>query len=248
MNRLKPTVQRYDAYTPEDFEVWRTLFNRQLHLLQPSASRLYLEALEKIGFEAGHIPDFGKVNPLMQAATGWQLQVVPDLVPQQDFFRALANQTFTATCWLRTLAQLDYIEEPDMFHDVFGHAPLLVNEDYAAFLEGFSRIALRWLHNERAVALLGRVYWFTIEFGLIREAGQTKVFGAGIMSSPGETRHSLDPAVLRRPFNLADMLQTDYRTDALQEQYFVLESFEQLRLSLATMEAALEAELSVLAY
>jgi phenylalanine-4-hydroxylase len=243
MNRIKPSIQDYQAYTAEDFAVWHTLFNRQMALLAPAASRLYLEALQRIGFEAGHIPDFEKVNPLMRAATGWALQVVPDLVPQRAFFQALAGRRFTATCWLRTMAELDYIEEPDMFHDVFGHAPLLVNTDYAAFLEGFSSIALRWLHDSRAVELLGRVYWFTIEFGLILEAGQTKVFGAGIMSSPGETRNSLAPGAIHRPFGLEDMLQTDYRTDVLQEQYFVLQSFEQLRHSLGGLEAALQRQL-----
>lgn len=226
--RVKPTVQQYRNYTSEDFEVWALLFNRQMDHLQQHASRLYLKALDQIGFEAGKIPDFEETNLRLQAATGWQLAVAKELVPDDEFFSLLARRIFPATCWLRTLEELDYLEEPDMFHDVFGHAPLLMHPAYAAFMEAFGKLALQWLHEPGALKLLSAVYWFTVEFGLLAEEGKVRIFGAGILSSIGESVHALGPQPGKLPFDLQRMMHMAYRTDVLQDNYFVIDSFEQL--------------------
>ena len=187
----RPTEQIYSDYTSEDFQVWKTLYNRQTELLQHSASLEYLNALDVIGFSANNIPDFNEIEKALQSLTGWSLQTVPNISEQKDFFTFLSQKKFTATCWLRKMEELDYLEEPDMFHDVFGHVPLLSNKHYTDFFEGISHIALDYIDNPRAIELLGRIYWFTTEFGLIRESGELKVYGAGIMSSYGETKNSL---------------------------------------------------------
>ncbi|RQO29812.1 phenylalanine 4-monooxygenase [Taibaiella sp. KBW10] len=228
MERNKPQTQQYDQYTQEDFTVWQTLFERQMILLKQHASHTYLQALETIGFHAGEIPDFNKVNETLSGLTGWQLTVVPELVPQQHFFELLSQKIFPATCWLRTFEELDYIEEPDMFHDVFGHVPLLANPAYASFMQSFGQLALEWIDDEEMIAILSRIYWFTIEFGLIKEGSEHKVYGAGILSSPGETRHSMDTDTTTITFDVDTILQTAYRTDVIQEQYFVIDKLEQL--------------------
>lgn len=226
--RIKPTRQDYDAYTPEDLAVWQLLYDRQMTLLRSNASELYLEAMGHIGFNRAEIPSFVKTNDLLRAATGWQLTVAPELVPQAEFFTLLSKRVFPATCWLRYMSELDYIEEPDMFHDVFGHAPLLMNQQYANFMEGFGKLAAKWEHEPEAVKLLSRVYWFTVEYGLLMEAGEPKVFGAGIISSIGETKHALSNDNQKLSFDIATMLATDYRTDVLQQRYFIIDSFSQL--------------------
>lgn len=148
-------------------------------------------ALQTVNFSADKIPDFSDINGVLETTTSWSLEVVSNISPQKDFFNFLSQKKFTTTCWLRTMEQLDYLEEPDMFHDVFGHVPLLSNLDYVNFFKGVSDIALRNIDNSKAIELLGRIYWFTIEFGLIREDGQLKIYGAGIISSKGETEHCL---------------------------------------------------------
>lgn len=228
MERNRPLSQQYERYTREDFAVWRALFERQMHLLNQYGSHYYKAALYTVGFEAESIPDFTIVNQKLNAATGWQITVVPGLVPAAEFFALLARRIFPATCWLRTMAELDYIEEPDMFHDVFGHIPLLSHPAYADFMHAFGQLGLLWNDDERKMELLSRIYWYTIEFGLIREDGLPKIYGAGILSSPGETLHSMAPETPRSPFCVTDILDTPFRTDVLQEAYFEIKNLEQL--------------------
>ncbi len=228
MQRNKPTVQDYSAYTPEDFHVWKSLFERQMPHVEEAASKLYLEALNIIGFTADEIPHFEETTKRLQQQTGWQIQVVPELVPQKEFFQMLTGKVFPATCWLRTLDELNYIEEPDMFHDVFGHIPLLINKAYAEFMQSFGKLAMKWIDDAEAIAILARVYWYTIEFGLLNENGNNKIFGAGIISSIGETAHVLSSDSQKTPFDIHEMLSTPYRIDTLQPRFFVMESFEQL--------------------
>jgi len=244
MQHNKPTVQDYSTYTPEDFYVWRLLYERQLPFVQANASRLYLDALDKIGFKADEIPHFDETTRCLQQHTGWQLIVVPELVPQKEFFEMLTNKTFPATCWLRTLEELDYIEEPDMFHDVFGHVPLLVNSAYAAFMENFGKLAMKWIDTPEAIPILARVYWFTIEFGLLHENGKNKIFGAGIISSIGETQHVFKEESQKIPFNIMEMLTTEYRIDIMQPKYFVIDSFDQLCNAIPQIDKQLEQLLS----
>lgn len=225
---VRPSEQIYGNYSQEDFAVWKTLYNRQNELLEKKASSEFLNALKIIGFSADKIPDFKQIKSALQPLTGWQLETVPNISEQKDFFQFLSEKKFTATCWLRTMEQLDYLEEPDMFHDVFGHVPLLSNTYYTNFFEAISHIALEYINNPEAIKLLGTVYWFTIEFGLIREAGELKVYGAGIMSSFGETKNSLSDKTEKYDFDVSSIFDADFRTDILQDKYFVINSYEQL--------------------
>lgn len=241
---MRPTEQIYEHYTKEDFEVWNLLFHRQLSTLQHTASSEYFEALDTMHISADKIPDFREINHLLKTYTGWKLKVVPCISPQKEFFELLSQKTFTATCWLRSMEQLDYLEEPDMFHDVFGHVPLLCNTDYTNFFEGISRIALKHVDNPYAIELLGKIYWFTIEFGLIREKNTLKIYGAGIMSSSGETSFALSESSVKHAYDVKHILETGYHTDRLQEQYFVIDSFEQLYHSLPLIEEQVTLKLS----
>lgn len=236
----KPTRQVYADYTEQDFLVWKLLFDRQMENLAPVVSSEFLKALDAVKFTNRKIPDFEEINALLKPLTGWALQVVPNISPQAEFFECLSRKKFTATCWLRSLDQLDYLEEPDMFHDVFGHVPLLSNPDYVAFFKGISDIFLKYGGNERVTGLLGRLYWFTIEFGLIQEQGKLKIYGAGIISSVGETENSLRKGVRHLPFNVQDIFNTGFRTDVFQDTYFVIDSFAQLWNSLEEIDAALQ--------
>lgn len=240
MQRSRPLVQQYENYTQEDFTVWRTLFERQTKLLGQYASGTYLEALACIGFQADSIPLFEAVNEKLNTLTGWQVTVVPGHVPPKDFFEMLAYRIFPSTCWLRSYAELDYIEEPDMFHDMFGHVPLLANEAYASFLQAFGKLALERLNEPPAIDLLSRIYWFTIEFGIIKENESNKIYGAGILSSPGETRFSMGDAAIRNRFDASTVLQTGFRTDVLQERYFVINAYSELTTILAEVEDILD--------
>lgn len=237
----RPTQQIYSAYTEHDFLVWKTLFNRQMDILTPNVSAAYLDAIHIIQFNADKIPDFSEVEEILKPLTGWSLEVVPCISPTPEFFQFLSKKKFTATCWLRSMDQLDYLEEPDMFHDVFGHAPLLSNQAYVDFFKGMSDLALKHLDDQHKIDLLGRLYWFTIEFGMIRENGQLKIYGAGIISSKGETAHCLSELTTHLPFDVKTILNTEYRTDILQDRYFVIDSFEQLYHSLPEIERLLEA-------
>ncbi|MBN9485326.1 MAG: hypothetical protein BGO70_02595 [Bacteroidetes bacterium 43-93] len=239
MKRNKPLQQVYELYTPEDFKVWDTLFNRQMQYLHQYGSGLYLDSVKRIGFNALEIPDIKKTSERLYCATGWQVTVAPELVPQKSFFTFLSQKVFPVTCWLRTMAELDYLEEPDMFHDVFGHLPLLMDDAYAGFMEGIGKLAIKWIDTPEAISLLGRIYWFTIEFGLLKEKGTPKIFGAGIVSSLGETINSISNSIAKNEFDLNTMIATDYRTDILQDRYFVMESTEQLYKSLPAIEGAL---------
>jgi phenylalanine-4-hydroxylase len=156
------------------------------------------------------------------------MEVVPNICPQKEFFQFLSARKFTATCWLRTMAQLDYLEEPDMFHDVFGHVPLLSNQAYCAFFRGISNIALEFIDNPQAIELLSRIYWFTIEFGMMREDNVEKIYGAGIISSHGETLNCLNKQTRKLDYDVSLILHTNYRNDVIQDKYFVMDSFDQL--------------------
>jgi phenylalanine-4-hydroxylase len=236
--------QDYAAYTPSDFWVWQTLFDRQMQVLPQVASHRFLEGLPRIDFLAAKIPDFSETNPLLVGATGWQLVAVPGIVDDRTFFELLAARRFPATTWLRTPAQLDYLEEPDMFHDVFAHVPLLTDRFFADFLQELGHVALRHLDNPRAIELLSRLYWFTVEFGLIAENGALRIYGAGILSSAGETAYCLGPVPARRPFDVAAILATPYAKDRMQDVYFVIDSYEQLAASVPELEAELTRQLA----
>jgi phenylalanine-4-hydroxylase len=240
---IRPTSQIYENYTSEDFNVWETLFNRQMETLKTAVSVQYLEAIDVVGFTNDKIPNFTEVNKILNTINGWKIEVVPNICPDQKFFQCIANKTFTSTCWLRSMEQLDYLEEPDMFHDVFGHIPLLSNTSYANFFTSFGNIALKFIDNPTAIQLLSRLYWYTIEFGMIKEKGDLKIYGAGIISSSGETKHAIDPSTTKIHFDIKTIFNTAYRTDIIQDKYFVIDSFDQLYNSIGEIESCLREKL-----
>jgi len=236
-------TQTYGNYTAEDFKVWNLLYERQYPNLPAAATQDFMKGLDKVQFNATDIPDFSKVNPLLKAQTGWQLTVVPGIVDDEVFFKLMANRYFPATTWLRKMSELDYLEEPDMFHDVFAHVPLLSNQAFVDFLQDLSKIGLDYVGNAWAIELLSRVYWFTVEFGLIREAEGLRIYGAGILSSKGETAFSLSNKPKHYDYNVAQILNTPYRKDTFQECYFIIDSYEQLYESIPEIKALLAKEL-----
>lgn len=238
--RIKPMQQEYDKYTSEDFQVWKILFDRQKKNLPRAASGKFLEGLEMIGFSSDRIADFAVANKNLARLTGWSVQVVPGLIDDDLFFGLLHHRRFPASTWLRSLEELDYLQEPDMFHDAFAHLPLLTDPAYTRFLRDLAGIALKYIRNPLAIDLLSRVYWYTIEFGLIREAGQLKVYGAGILSSAGETLFSLSEEPRHLEYDVAVILNTPYWKNKFQEKYFVIESFEDLYTSIPLIEEKLE--------
>lgn len=221
--------QKMDKYTSEDFEVWKILFERQNENLKTKGSSHYQKALKEMHevLNRSVIPDFRALNGFFQEKTQWSIHVVPGLIPVEDFFQLLAEKKFCSSTWLRSMENLDYLEEPDMFHDIFGHIPLLSNEVFSAFTHEFGKMGLKYLKNEKALIQLQRLYWFTIEFGVILEE-QIKAYGAGIMSSFGETNRIANRACAFHDFDIEVILNKEFRTDVMQEEYFVIESLNQL--------------------
>ena len=239
--------QEYDKYTTEDFEVWKILFERQTTLFPDHASADYLEGVKVANFETGLIPNFNETNAILKSVTGWELEVVPGIVPDYTFFELLANKKFPATSWLRKMEELEYLEEPDMFHDVFAHVPLLTNQHFVNFLEELGKIGLTYIGNDYAIELLSRVYWYTIEFGLIQEESGLRIYGAGILSSAGETKFSLSAEPPKHPFNVQQIIDTPYRKDQFQTQYFVIDSYAQLYESMDEIKRVLRDRLKEVA-
>ncbi len=226
--------QNWAAYTAEEHARWDALAARQMQLLPGRACRAYLEALDRLTLSEGGIPDFGRLGDRLERLTGWRVVAVPGLVPAEVFFDHLANRRFPAGTFIRSAEEFDYIEEPDIFHDVFGHVPLLADPVYARFMEAYGRGGARAMQMQ-ALPALARLYWYTIEFGLTVEDGALRLFGAGIMSSPTETVFALeDESPNRIGFDLERVMNTDYRIDDFQESYFVIDSFDSL---LAATEA-----------
>jgi phenylalanine-4-hydroxylase len=240
-------TQEYSAYTPEDFEVWSILFNRQIEQLKPIASIAYLEGIKKVNFSADKIPNYSDTNILLRNLTGWQIHVVPGLIDNRTFFELMENKSFCASTWLRKQEQLDYLEEPDMFHDIFGHIPLLSNQAVCHFLEELARIALRFVENEEAIEYIARLYWYTVEFGLIRENGKLKIYGAGILSSSGESIYSTQSTHPQRfNYNVSQIFETPFIKDHYQEQYFIVDSYQQLFNSIPEIERELESRMNTM--
>lgn len=239
-------TQDYSTYTQDDFEVWEVLYNRQIKQLQPLASKVYLEGIKKVKFSADKIPNYQEVNELLIKLTGWQIHVVPGLIDNKPFFELMQNKKFCASTWLRKRQQLDYLEEPDMFHDIFGHVPLLSNQSICHFLEELARIALRFIDKPQAVEYIARLYWYTIEFGLIREENELKIYGAGILSSFGESIYAIQSTEPQRiDYNIQQIFDTPYIKEHYQEQYFVIDSYQQLFNSIPIIEGELEMRMNV---
>ncbi|WP_067735672.1 phenylalanine 4-monooxygenase [Novosphingobium naphthalenivorans] len=220
-------AQDWHVYSPEMHARWRHLYARQSALVERYACRSFREGLARLDC-AGGIPRFEHANAALGGATGWRLVAVPGFIPDDVFFDHLAHRRFPVTRWLREEHELDYLVEPDVFHDFFGHVPMLFDPAIADFLELYGKAGARAMAMG-ALEMLARIYWYTIEFGLVREQGGLKVFGAGIISSASETIYAIDdPQVLRLPFDPVRIMRTGYRIDSFQKTYFVLESLPQL--------------------
>lgn len=239
--------QAYEAYTAEDLEVWQRLFDRQTAQLPGLAAEDFLSAVQTIEFGRDRIPNFDEMNVILGRTTGWGLVVVPGLIANKEFFELLEDKKFPATTWFRRLSQLDYLEEPDMFHDVYGHVPLLTHPDFCGFLSGLSRVALQYIDNEWAIELISRLYWYTVEFGLIEDEKGLRIYGAGILSSSGESVYSVGPEPVRVPYDIRTIFRTPYIKDRYQEKYFVISSYRQLFDSVGEMEGILAEELDMVA-
>jgi phenylalanine-4-hydroxylase len=217
--------QQAGLYSDEEQAVWRLLVERQSALAQRYACREFLEGLETLGI-GDTIPDFAAVNARLEALTGWRLVGVPGLIPDAAFYDHLAHRRFPVTVWIRKREEIDYLVEPDLFHDFFGHVPLLSNPVFAGYMQDYGR---RGVEAGPNVHLLARLYWFTVEFGLIRTADGLKAYGAGILSSAAEVKHAIEgEGVERLPFDATVAMQKPYEIDKLQPTYFVLEDFRQL--------------------
>ncbi|MES2748295.1 MAG: phenylalanine 4-monooxygenase [Bacteroidota bacterium] len=221
--------QHYEKYTDNDQEIWNLLFSRQFENLKDKASADYLAALEKMApvLNVKAIPNFKDIDAWFESETQWTIACVPGLIPVEDFFELLSKKQFCSSTWLRSMKNLDYLEEPDMFHDIFGHVPLLSNPVFSKFLHEFGKLGVAVKDDAEKLVQLQRLYWFTIEFGLIKES-TAKIYGAGIASSFGETNLSVGPTVATSPFDLETILNQPFETDHVQNHYFVIDSYEQL--------------------
>jgi phenylalanine-4-hydroxylase len=220
--------QGWEHYTAEEHATWDTLFARQSKLLPGRASEAFLRGLDVLKLSRPGIPDFEELSERLMKLTGWQVVAVPGLVPDDVFFDHMANRRFVAGNFIRRPDQLDYLEEPDVFHDVFGHVPMLADPVFADYLAAYGRGGQRALGMD-ALKYLGRLYWYTVEFGLVREDGDLRIYGAGIVSSYSESRFALeDPSPNRIGFDLKRVMRTEYRIDDFQQNYFVIPSYEDL--------------------
>lgn len=221
------TVQDWPAYSTVDHDVWRTLYERRLHELEETGSRIFLSGCEAIGLGPDRVPELRDVNGRLEKRTGWRSIPVKGFIPGADFFRCLAHRRFPTTVTVRPPDQLDYVPEPDIFHDVFGHVPLHADSVFADFLQRFGQAALL-ARNEEEAEGMGRLFWFTVEFGLIREQGELRVYGSGLISSAKDAANALGPACDRRPFSLDAILRQPVEIDRLQDILFVIDTFDEL--------------------
>jgi phenylalanine-4-hydroxylase len=220
--------QNWQGYSEEEHAVWRLLFERQQKLLVGRACGEYLDGLGALGVAAGGIPDFRRLSDVLERTTGWRIVAVPGLVPDAVFFGHLARRRFPSTCFIRRPDQLDYLQEPDVFHDICGHVPLLMNPVFADYMQAYGEGGLK-AQGLGHLQHLARLYWYTVEFGLIATPAGLRIYGSGILSSAGESIYCLDdPRPYRLGFDLRRVMRTRYRIDRFQETYFVIDDFAQL--------------------
>jgi phenylalanine-4-hydroxylase len=220
--------QGWDAYAPQDHQTWLTLYDRQAAILPGRACQAYLDGLAALDLRGQGIPNFTILSERLHALTGWQVVAVPGLVPEEVFFEHLAHRRFPAGNFIRRPDQLDYLQEPDIFHDVFGHVPMLTDPVFADYMQEYGRGGLRAGAFGR-LSNLARLYWYTVEFGLLRSDGGLRIYGAGIVSSRTESVFALEDASPNRlGFDLQRVLRTPYRIDDFQQVYFVIDSLQSL--------------------
>ncbi|HET7583888.1 MAG TPA: phenylalanine 4-monooxygenase [Gemmatimonadaceae bacterium] len=232
--------QRWERYTPGDHDVWGILYDRRMGDLRKNGSRVFLEGAETIGLRRDCVPDLAELNARLTPRTGWRAVAVSGFIPAREFFQCLASRRFPTTVIVRSREQLDYLPEPDIFHDVFGHVPLHSDPVFADFLARFGQVAAA-ASSDDDVQRMARLFWFTVEFGLIREQGNVKVYGSGLISSAGDAANALGPRCDRRPFTLDDVLSQPFEIDHFQDVLFVVDDFEQLFAAVSEAEHRLQA-------
>jgi len=214
-------------YSKQENAIWHDLITRQVPMLPGRACPQWISCLDEMNFPNDRIPQLGEISEVLQAHTGWSVSPVPALIGFTEFFRLLANRSFPVATFIRSRQDFDYIQEPDVFHEVFGHTPPLTDHRFSAFVQAYGEAGLR--ADPKDHAMLARLFWFTVEFGLVQTGEGVRAYGSGIMSSPGELTYAVESEVPeRKPFDPIEVLRTPYRIDILQPVYFVIESFDQL--------------------
>jgi len=227
-NHPMVTTEKWEQFSADDHAVWKLLVERQEALLVDRAAPEFLQGLEKLAIAKDQIPKFSELNAKLAIHTGFRILPVTGLIPPKHFFKCLATRYFPSTCFIRKREQLDYLEEPDIFHDVYGHVPLLVHEKFADFMQAYGELGCQ-AETDEEVEFIATLYWFTVEFGLLATDRGLKIYGAGILSSPGESVHSLaSEAVKRIPFAIEEVVTTAYRTDIMQQLLYVISDYQQL--------------------
>jgi phenylalanine-4-hydroxylase len=220
--------QHWDRYTAEDHETWKILYARQIRLIEQYAAPEFIAGTRVLDAPPDRIPRMEDTNRVLQQCTGWQVVAVPGLIPEEHFFAHLAHRRFPVTVWIRRRDELDYLAEPDIFHDFFGHVPLLTNPVFARFMQAYGAAGPKAISAD-GLKMLARLYWYMVEFGLIRTPQGLRVYGSGILSSKSETVYSVESPIPHRiAFDLVRVMRTDYLIDDFQQTYFVIDSFEQL--------------------
>lgn len=220
--------QNWSSYTDAQHKIWSTLFHRQHDILQSRAVPEFLYGVDHLGIESDKIPNFEELSAILTKATGWKIVAVDGLVPDDIFFTLLANRCFPSTCFIRRMDQLDYLQEPDIFHDIYGHVPLLIQPVFADYMEAYGKAGLKALGSD-SLHYLARLYWYMVEFGLIDTPEGLRIYGSGIVSSAGESKYCIEsPKPNRLWFDLLRVMRTNYKIDDFQETYFVVSSFDAL--------------------
>jgi phenylalanine-4-hydroxylase len=230
--------QRWAEYTEELHEAWGLLYEKRMRVLRRTGSELFLTGAELIGLNRDHVPDLEDVNRRLARLTGWRAVGVAGFIPAADFFACLAERRFPTTITMRPLSSLDYIPEPDIFHDVFGHVPLHADRVFANFLQRFGQVACQ-ARSEEQITWMARLFWFTVEFGLIREPEGLKVYGSGLISSAADAANAVSHNCTRLPFELDAVINQPFDIDRLQDTLFVVTSFGQLFDAVREMQARL---------
>ena len=228
--------QDYGAYTPEQHGVWRELVNRRMSQLREHACEEYLDGFEKIGLQVDSIPNLAEVNRRLEPLTGWNATPVSGFLPPDAFFEMLAARRFPTTTYIRSRESMEYTPEPDIFHDVLGHVPMHAHPVFADFLQHYGKVCATVMGDKEKLERMGRLFWFTVEFGVIRQGGGIKLYGSGLISSHGESSYVIRGGPEIRDFNLEQVLEQEFKVSEMQKVLYAVESFEQI------YEAAKEAE------
>ena len=231
--------QDYKKYTNDDHETWRLLCERQSKLPADKVSKEYLDGFYKLGIDKTKVANIEEISKRLETVSGWTLVPVTGLLPTRDFFYMIINKRYPITVSVRKPYEIDFSEQPDIFHDICGHLPLLTNEKFIKFLTAYSVIAIKYVSHDRAVDFLGRLYWFTYEMGIIQEDGECKPYGGAVITSAEEIANVQDPAIPKHEFNIDQIFRTEFTPYSIQKEYFVVNSFDELFNSLEHLESKL---------